>query len=249
MPRRTDRRAALSGGRDRRAARSQAGAREADMPIDASAGREHLLNPVERSAEVLFGLIMAVTILGSLSIAKAGSNEVRTAMAAALGCNLAWGLVDAVMYLVRTLTERARLRHLAKRVVVSDTHSAHDLIRHALPGDFVAITGASELEGMRRRLLARPVPSGTVLGRRDYLAAGGVFLLVVLATFPVVLPFMLTDDIVLAMRSSRIVTLLMLFVAGWTLGRHAGSRHPVLTGVCMVLLGVALIAVVKALGG
>src|SRR5262245_16586169 len=70
-----------------------------------------LLNPVERSAEVLFGLIMAVTILGSLSIAHAGSTEVHTAAVAALGCNIAWGLVDAVMYLVRTLTERARVRH------------------------------------------------------------------------------------------------------------------------------------------
>jgi len=221
----------------------------AGMQIDARAGREGLLNPVERSAEVLFGLIMAVTILGSLSIAKAGSNEVRTATAAALGCNLAWGLVDAVMYLVRTLTERARLRHLAKRVIDTDTNSAHHLIRHALPADFIAIIGASELEGMRRRLLAHPVPAGTVLGRRDYLAAVGIFLLVVLATFPVVVPFILTDDIALAMQISRAVTLLMLFIAGWVLGSYAGYLRPARTGVFMVLIGVALIACVKALGG
>ena len=30
---------------------------------------------------------------------------------AAFGCNLAWGLVDAVMYLVRTVTERGTLAH------------------------------------------------------------------------------------------------------------------------------------------
>lgn len=219
------------------------------MRIDARADREGLLNPVERSAEILFGLIMAVTILGSLSIAKAGSNEVRTAMAAALGCNLAWGLVDAVMYLVRTLTERARLRHLAKRVIDADANSAHHLIRHALPANFIAITGANELEGMRRKLLAHPMPAGTVLGRRDYLAAAGIFLLVVLATFPVVVPFMLTNDIALAMQISRAVTLLMLFVAGWALGRYAGYQCPARTGVFMVLIGVTLIASVKALGG
>jgi hypothetical protein len=38
---------------------------------------------------------MAMTVVGSLSIATAGQNEVRTVMTAALGCNLAWGLVGA----------------------------------------------------------------------------------------------------------------------------------------------------------
>jgi VIT1/CCC1 family predicted Fe2+/Mn2+ transporter len=198
---------------------------------------------------VLFGLIMAVTILGSLSIAHAGTNQVRTAMAAALGCNIAWGLVDAVMYLVRTLAERTRLRNLARQVVGADTDTAHALIRCAMPASLLTITGHHEVEGMRRRLLAHPLSHGTVLGRRDYFAALGVFVLVVLATFPVTLPFMLTDDSRTGMKISGAITLVMLFVGGATLGRYAGSARPVLTGACMVLLGVALIAAVKLLGG
>ena len=47
--------------------------------------RRQLLNPVERISEVLFGLIMAVTIIGSLSIASAGPLEALTLLAAALG--------------------------------------------------------------------------------------------------------------------------------------------------------------------
>ena len=47
--------------------------------------REQLLNPVDRSSGVLFGLIMAVTIIGSLSIASAGPLEASTLLAAALG--------------------------------------------------------------------------------------------------------------------------------------------------------------------
>ena len=49
-----------------------------------------LLDPVDRVSEILFGLIMAVTIVGSLSIATAGQDEIRTVMMAALGCNLTW---------------------------------------------------------------------------------------------------------------------------------------------------------------
>ena len=47
--------------------------------------REQLLNQVDRISEVLFGLIMAVTIIGSLSIASAGPVEASTLRAAALG--------------------------------------------------------------------------------------------------------------------------------------------------------------------
>jgi VIT1/CCC1 family predicted Fe2+/Mn2+ transporter len=219
------------------------------MENESGKERESPLDPIDRVSEILFGLIMAVTIVGSLSIATAGRNEVRTIMVAALGCNLAWGLVDAVMYLVRTVTERTRNRTLAERVLGADNISAYRLIEQALPPHVMAITGPDELEGMRRRLLALPPPSGVKLVRDDYLAAAGIFLLVALATFPVVIPFMVTDDEAFAMNLSRLVTLAMLFLAGFALGRYAGHARPAVTGLLMTLLGASLIAAVKALGG
>jgi len=219
------------------------------MDNAATGKRERLLDPIDRVSEILFGLIMAVTIIGALSIAAAGRSEVRTILFAALGCNLAWGLVDAVMYLVRTLTERTRNRILAKRIIGADAETARHLIASTLPDHVAAITGPNEIEGMRRRLLALPASDRSALGRDDYLGAIGVFLLVVAATFPVAAPFLLTNDTVLAMRLSQIVALLMLFAAGFALGRHAGHRHPVRTGIAMTTLGALLIASVNALGG
>jgi len=55
-----------------------------------------VLDPVERVSEVIFGLLMAMTFIGSINAATAGREEVRTMMLTALGCNLAWGLADAV---------------------------------------------------------------------------------------------------------------------------------------------------------
>ena len=219
------------------------------MPSDLLYERGRLLDPIERVSEIIFGLIMAVTIVGSLSIASAGQNETRTVMMAALGCNLAWGLVDAVMYLVRTLTERTRNIALAKQVIGADSDTAHRLIMAELPGAVATITGPDEVEGMRRRLLDLPLSHRAGLNREDYLAAIGIFLLVVVATFPVVVPFLVTDDVALAMKLSRGITLVMLFAAGFFLGRHAAHRHPVRTGFSMLFLGAALIVAVKALGG
>jgi hypothetical protein len=68
--------------------------------------REPVLSPVDRVSELLFGLFMALTFVGAVSVAEAGREEIRGMFVAALGCNLAWGLVDAVMYLIeRSLSQ------------------------------------------------------------------------------------------------------------------------------------------------
>jgi VIT1/CCC1 family predicted Fe2+/Mn2+ transporter len=208
-----------------------------------------LLDPVDRVSEILFGLIMAVTIVGSMSIATAGRDEVRTVMLAALGCNLAWGLVDAVMYVVRTATERTRNRVLARRIADADADTARRLITQALPAHVVALSGPDEIEGMRRRLLASPDKVRAVLAPRDFLEAFAVFVMVVIATFPVVAPFLLTTDVATAMRVSQAITLGMLFVAGYALGNHAGYSKPLRPALAMAVFGAVLITAVKALGG
>src|SRR5881394_281450 len=78
--------------------------------------REPILSPVDRVSEMLFGLFMALTFVGAVSVAESGDAHIRAMFIAALGCNLAWGLVDAVMYLVRTVTERGRLITLVRAV-------------------------------------------------------------------------------------------------------------------------------------
>jgi VIT1/CCC1 family predicted Fe2+/Mn2+ transporter len=208
-----------------------------------------ILDPVDRVSEILFGLIMAVTIVGSLSIASAGQQEVRTVMWAALGCNVAWGLVDAVMYLIRTMTERTRNRVIARRIAGADDATADRLLREALPQSVVAMSGPREIEAMRRRLPALALDDRPLLLGRDFLYALGIFLVVVIATFPVVVPFLLFDNLARAMAVSQAVTLVMLFFTGVMLGRHAGYPKPVRTGIAMAAFGALLIAAVKALGG
>jgi len=195
------------------------------MPLEVLIVRERdrLLDPIDRISEILFGLIMAVTIVGSISIATAGREDMHSITIAALGCNLAWGLVDALMYLIRTATERSRNGVLWKQIVSADVDTAHRLIVETLPEHVAAITGPEEIEGMRRRLLGLKQDERATLRPRDYLEAFGIFLLVVIATFPVVLPFLLMSD--------------------------AAHDKPLRTGVLMAIFGAVLIGAVKALGG
>ena len=70
---------------------------------------QRVLDPIERTSEVLFGVIMALTFTGSISVADAGREDIREVLVGAIGCNLAWGLVDASMYLMAAFIGRARL--------------------------------------------------------------------------------------------------------------------------------------------
>src|SRR3954468_7793129 len=78
-------------------------------PPDKPARRwKRVLEPQERIAEVLFGLIMVLTFTGSLSVAEAGHEDVRAMLVAALGCNIAWGVIDGVLYLMGAMAGKGR---------------------------------------------------------------------------------------------------------------------------------------------
>ena len=220
------------------------------MPVQEKERRERVLDPVSRISEIIFGVLMALSFTGSLNAATAGREEVRTVMLTALGCNLAWGLVDSVMYLVATMTERGRNLTLLRMVrSASDPQSAHARIAEALPGRLGEGIGTDGLEDMRRRLLALPEPPARArLGRDDFVGAFGVFLLVVLSTFPVVVPFIFISKLALAMRVSNGVALVMLFIGGYQLGRYAGGVAW-RTGLAMASVGAVLVSIIMALGG
>jgi hypothetical protein len=213
-------------------------------------GFRRLLDPVSRVSEVLFGLIMALTFTGSLSAATAGQNEVRTMLAGAIGCNVAWGLIDAVMFLMTRITERGRAVRSLRAVRRSDNiQRAHRIIADALPPLIASILKEEDLEMMRTRLRGlSAVPRHRLLGKDDFLAACAVFLLVVLSTLPVAIPFMLMHDAVPALRVSNGIAVVLLFACGFRLGHYA-DHHPWLMGISMAAVGSVLVVVTIALGG
>ena len=217
---------------------------------DPDEARAPVLSPVDRVSELLFGLFMALTFVGAVSVADSGREDLRKMFAAALGCNLAWGLVDAVMYLVRTITDRGRWLTLVRSVrAAEDAQSGHRLVASALSRVGAMFITAAELEAIRGRMIALPsVAAHPKLMKGDLLAALAIFLIVVTATFPVVLPFMLVQDVGLAKNLSRVIALAMLFVGGIALGRYAGYGSWKV-GFMMAGLGTALVVAITALGG
>ncbi|MFJ3262136.1 VIT1/CCC1 transporter family protein [Pseudomonas sp. NPDC086581] len=212
---------------------------------------QRVLEPIDRITEVIFGLLMAMTFIGSLSVATSGREEVRTMLIAALGCNLAWGLADAVIFLMRTWTERTRSRTLLENLQGSaDPRHGQSLIAAELPPRLSAAVGVDGLEMLRLHLLREAAgPSGPArIGWEDIKGALATFLLVVLATFPLVIPFLLIDQTGPAIRASNAVALAMLFISGWILARYSGGS-PFAGGLALAVVGTALLFAIIALGG
>jgi hypothetical protein len=212
--------------------------------------RERVLDPIARVSEVLFGLIMALTFTGTLSAATADREEVRTLLIGVIGCNIAWGLVDAVMFLMSALTERGHglmTIQAVRRATTPD--DAYRVITSALPPILASFLQPSEFERMRQGLVQiEHLPAAPSLTKDDWVGALAVFLLVFLSTFPIVIPFLVFANVRVALRISNLVALVMLFITGSWLARH-GGHHPLWTGLVMVTLGVVLVGITIALGG
>ena len=212
--------------------------------------QRRVLEPHERVAEVLFGLIMVLTFTGSLSVAQAGRDDVRAMLIGALGCNVAWGVIDGVLYLMGSLAEKNRslqTLHAVRRT--ADAQQAQRMIARALPSPVAGVLEPSELASIHRRLQQLPEPPARLhLDRHDWRGALHIFLVVFLSTFPVALPFVFVREAALAKRISDLVAVAMLFAAGVTYGRCIG-RAPWLIGVVMSALGGALAGLTIVLGG
>jgi hypothetical protein len=88
-----------------------------------------VLEPMDRISEVLFGLIMALTFTLTLGVVTAGDIAIRTMLMSALGCNLAWGIIDAAVFFMARVNEQGhnimKLREVRKASIENVTYAVH----------------------------------------------------------------------------------------------------------------------------
>ena len=156
----------------------------------------------------------------------------------ALGCNLAWGIIDAVFYLMGGFSAQGRgILQLKALRTLENPSDAYRVIASALPPVLASALSPADLELMRRRLNELPEPPvRPALHADDWLGALGVFLIVFVSTFPVVLPFTFIHEPRLALRISNVVAcrdVVSNWIPLWTIC----WAPPMDNGLTMVLLG------------
>ncbi len=206
------------------------------------------LDPLSRCSEAIFGLLMALSFTGAVTIASEGEDWIRQVIVAALTCNIAWGLTDAAMYLLSARIERGRRKRVNREVMAATPEQAIELARAEFADWANVDLSDQQIAQMIAMMRAAHVaPDRAALLRDDLKAAVAVFFTVVLATFPPILPLLLVDDPERALRLSNLVSVLFLVFLGAILDRQVGAR--LRYALIMPLVGAALVAIIVALGG
>jgi VIT1/CCC1 family predicted Fe2+/Mn2+ transporter len=212
------------------------------------------LDPGSHMGEILFGLIMTLTftLAAGIVIQEEGREGAREMLIGILGCNLAWGVIDGVLYVLGQVFERGRIRRIGLRVrqATSDDEArrmvADELDETLLPmADEPARRSLYDAIVDRvRRTPAAPNP----VRREDVMGGLAAGWLVFACSFPAVLPFLFLDDPHLALRVSNVILIALLFFVGWRAALHTLAK-PWLAGVAFMLIGVLLVALAIPLGG
>ena len=178
---------------------------------------------------MLFGLIMTLTFtLGAgIIIEEEGREGARQLLIAAIGCNIAWGIIDGALYLVGHLFDRGRIRALGLAVRQAPTvPSATKHVAGELDQILAPVTTDAERAALYGRiaenLRSNTVVAGNRLGKEEWMGAWASFWLVFLTSLPAAAPFLLIDDAQLALRVSNGVLLTLLFATGYC-GRASRS--------------------------
>jgi hypothetical protein len=208
------------------------------------------LTTAETLTEVVFGLLMAMTITNTIwYLLDVSKQQVAVSvLAATLGCNLAWGLADGTLMVLRDYYDRARFARMLERgkgaVNEDDLHSE-------IEDSIIGVLDEEGQEQVEQALLRYAAKEGALdyhVRLRDGLDVVMCVVLNVLAVFPIVLPFAILPSPGDAVLASNAIGIVMLFLIGFTWAK-ASFRNRLLAGGLMGLIGFALLTVLILLGG
>jgi hypothetical protein len=211
------------------------------------------LDPGSHMGEVLFGLIMTLsfTLAAGIVIQEEGRVGARSMLVGILGCNLAWGVIDGVLYVLGQAFERGRVRRIGSNLRQAKSElEARQMVAAEFDDMLVPVADEPARQSLYQSIVehVRSTPATpNRLRREDLLGGLAAGWLVFSCSFPAVLPFLLLDDPRLALRVSNAMLLGLLFSVGWRAARHTLAK-PWLAGLTFLLVGVLLVAVAIPLG-
>ena len=230
-----------------------------EQPLQRERFTERYLEPVDRLAEIVYGVLIVLTftlayrgIESRYGAPEGVATAVQRMLLAAIGCTIAWGLIDGVMYILTSMFERSE----RQRLLVDIQRAPYERAALELVGDRLDDTLGEALTDEQRTQLSVAVyqrfkgiqPKRIKVTRDDVLGACAVFLLAVVATLPVAIPYLFIDDPFWAIRLSNLIAIVMLFVVGAAWARYTNAP-PLRMGLLLAGIGLAMVLIAIPLGG
>jgi hypothetical protein len=218
------------------------------------------LYPHERLVEIIYGLVIALTITSAIRVITGGSTlDVDLMTVTSLGAGVAWGIIDAILYLLVVVFQRHRYSLIAGKLQsAKDEYEGLSMIQEELEDSIVGTLDAEDQKSVYRFVLHAQRRSGdsryirqprTIsISREDLFGSFQIFLAMLLATLVVVFPLWLIEPPHLAVVISNIVAFAVLFIVGFTWAKHTYIRRTMF-GAALVVIGAAIVGISLILGG
>lgn len=196
-------------------------------------------------------MVLTVTLTAGLK-APEGKAGVRQLLIAAIGTNVAWGIIDAVMYIMNSMiVRRGKIRLVEGVQHAADRKAAAALVQHEFEPELQELLDPKEAEALGKSVLehiAHAHITKKILTNDDLYGAIASFWLVFVSCLPAAIPFLIFSDPTVALRVSNLLLLGGLFYLGYKWASYSG-RNPLIMGSAMVAVGLGLVGVAILLGG
>jgi hypothetical protein len=207
--------------------------------------------PEDRLAEAICGLIMVLSFTAATGALLEGAAP-HALLIAVLGCNIAWGIVDGVTYILGNLMNRgARARLIQTLQRTPDDPVGAQAVQARIDDTLGQLLTPEQRQKVQQWILEgvpRLVPEPVRIKKADLFTGLVCFMIVFGTTIPVLLPFILLKNQVHALRISNALTLAMLFAMGWRWAGFANLSR-LKTGLALLAMGLVLVVITLALGG
>lgn len=218
------------------------------------------VDPLDLWIEMLYGLLIVLTFTMAFRaidrtavMGMAAATQANRLFIAAIGCAVAWGLIDGVVYVLSCIAERAQRRKLIRDVRASpDQRAASNAVADALDAVLEPIAGAASRNALYQDIqheLRDATPQIPVVTKEDFFGAAITVAVAVLATLPVVVALLLFPDPFVSLRVSNLIAIGMLMLVGYGWARQTGTRPPLIIGLVLAAIGVLAVLIAIPLGG
>ena len=219
-----------------------------------------ILDPIDRLEETVFSIIivlvftLAYRAFTLLPINKEFFfTDAITIFWASLGAVIAWGLIDAIMYVIFSVFERKdRVRFLNELNASTTEQIGLEIISDEFDYIFDPITNDEQRMAIYEKVYAALKdmrPKKIQVEVDDLLGASAVFMAAIVAVIPSLTPLVIfRGNLNLALRLSNLFSFLMLFITGYRWGKYSGYQ-PLLMGLIIMSMAALMVLLAIPLGG
>lgn len=211
--------------------------------------------PPEWPWEIISGLLITLILINNIKniLGDRAASEIIPFSIIIIAITLFWGVFDGLMFIYTHVLERGRYNRMISLIKSQDKNVSFKQLNNELNQTVISLLDKRTRYNLTKRIwmsissLPQHALKKPRISKSDIIGAFFYILLVILPCIVILVPFLLINNLNLAIFASNIVGLTILFFLGYRLGSCI-DRNKILSGLATMLLGLIIMLIGKIIG-